>query len=507
MKNVLFIMLFLFAFIYGQQYYNNAQSNDNIGQYNDIQSNNNIGLYDNIYSNDNIEQYNDIQSNDNEQYDNINTNNTKNITNSNGISVLYDAIDHNNIEYIEELIKYGVNLNVRLPDNYTNNLSGATPLLYSIYKNNSYITKLLIENGANINIKDFKTWNSVMYAAAFSDINTLAMLAEMNNRLINAKTEFYVNPLHIASDYNNLEAIMYLCTNSNIDINERDIDGWTSLYHAANSRSIEAYNLLIRLGADTNIGDNDNVLPSTVLERRIEHRNSQLREVDVNLLKAIKSNSTRTIKKLIKEGANVNTKDGYGLSALHFAIKNNNLRAVKILLGNKNINLESELPTGYFTHLVNEKADAIYIGKATPLLYAILKSNGESGIVNTLIKKGANVNAKDEEGWSTFLYAAAFGNPSILKSLFRKNKKLIDTKTKDNATALHMAVVYDNLKNIKYLVDKLEININAQDDDGWTALYYAAINDKKDAYKLLIELGADESITNNEGLKPADVLQ
>ena len=25
------------------------------------------------------------------------------------------------IEYIEELIKYGVNLNVRLPDNYTNN--------------------------------------------------------------------------------------------------------------------------------------------------------------------------------------------------------------------------------------------------------------------------------------------------------------------------------------------------------------------------------------------------
>ena len=49
MKNVLFIMLFLFAFIYGQQYYNNAQSNDNIGQYNDIQSNNNnMGLYDNI---------------------------------------------------------------------------------------------------------------------------------------------------------------------------------------------------------------------------------------------------------------------------------------------------------------------------------------------------------------------------------------------------------------------------------------------------------------------------
>ena len=490
MRNILFVMLFLFAFIYGQQYYNNVQ----LEQYDE--------------SNDNADQYNDVQSNDNaEQYDDINTDNLINITNNNGISVLYDAIDNNNIEYIKELITNGINLNVRLPDNYTNNLSGATPLLYSIYKNNTDITRILIENGANLNIKDFKTWNSIMYAAAFSDINTLAMLTEKDETLINSKTEFHVTPLHIASDYNNLEAIMYLCTNSNIDINERDIDGWTSLYHAANSKSIEAYNLLIRLGADTNIGDNNDVLPSTVLERKIEHENNQLREIDNDLLKAIETNGIKTMRSLIRAGANVNTKDGYGLSALHFAIKNNNLDAVKILLGNRKINLESQLPEGYFTHLTNEQADAVYIGRATPLLYAILKSNGDSRIVNMLIRKGANVNARDEEGWSTFLYAAAFGNPSILGSLFYKNRRLINTKTKGNATALHMAVVYDNLENIKYLVEKLKINIDAQDDDGWTALYYAAINHKRDAYKLLLKLGANKNITNNEGLKPADVLQ
>ncbi|WP_028329854.1 ankyrin repeat domain-containing protein [Brachyspira alvinipulli] len=502
MRNILFVMLFLFAFIYGQQY-DDVYSNDNIQQYDDIQSNDNEQQYDDVYSNDNEQQYDEVIQTNN----NVHTNNIVNITNNNGISVLYEAIDNNNIEYIKELIINGINLNVRLPDNYTNNLSGATPLLYSIYKNNTDITRLLIENGANLNIKDFKTWNSIMYAAAFSDINTLVMLIEKDETLINSKTEFHVNPLHIASDHNNLEAIMYLCTNSNIDINERDIDGWTSLYHAANSKSIEAYNLLIRLGADTNIGDNDNVLPSTVLERKIEHENNQFREIDNNLLKAIETNGIKTMRNLIRAGANVNTKDGYGLSALHFAIKNNNLDAVKILLGNRNINLEAELPEGYFTHLVNEQADAIYIGRATPLLYAILKSNGDSRIVNMLIKKGANVNARDEESWSAFLYAAAFGNPDILGSLYYKNRKLINTKTKDNATALHMAVVYDNLENIKYLVEKLNINIDAQDDDGWTALYYAAINNKKDAYKLLLKLGADKNIANNEGLKPADVLQ
>ena len=30
---------------------------------------------------------------------------------------------------------------------------------------------------------------------------------------------------------------------------------------------------------------------------------------------------------------------------------------------------------------------------------------------------------------------------------------------------------------------------------------------KKEAYKLLLRLGADKNIANNDGLKPADILQ
>ena len=124
-----------------------------------------------------------------------------------------------------------------------------------------------------------------------------------------------------------------------------------------------------------------------------------------------------------------------------------------------------------------------------------------------LIKKGADVNAVDEEGWSTFLYASAFGNSSMLRSILSKNESLLNTKTKNNATPLHMAVVYDNIENIKYLVSQLKADINAQDNDGWTALYYAAANDKKEAYNLLLRLGADNDIKSNEGLKPSDILK
>ncbi|WP_300367269.1 ankyrin repeat domain-containing protein [Brachyspira sp.] len=421
---------------------------------------------------------------------------------------LYEAIDNNDLKYIKSIISNDdININSKLPEDYANNLGGATPLLYSIYKNNREITELLIENGANLKIRDFKTWNSIMYAAAFSDLYTISLIAQKDSALLDSKTEFNVTPLHIACEYNNLEVIMYLCTNSNIDINARDIDGWTALYHAANSKSMEAYNLLIVLGANTNIADNHNVLPATVLTRKIENDVNELRDIDIELFKAIEIDDYKAIRSLINRGANINAKDGYGLSALHLAIKNNSMYSINILLANNNIDLESKLPEGYFTHLNNNSTDAVYIGKATPLIYAIFKSNGDPKIVNMLIRKGADVNATDEEGWSTFLYAAAFGDSSILRNIASKNRKLINSKTKNNVMPLHMAVVYDNINNIKYLVRNLKVDINAQDDDGWTALYYAAANNKMEAYKLLLRLGANRNIKNNEGLKPADVLQ
>ncbi|OEJ15253.1 hypothetical protein BFL38_13180 [Brachyspira hampsonii] len=421
---------------------------------------------------------------------------------------LYEAIDNYDADYIRTAISNGnINIDSKLTDDYPNNLGGATLLLYSIYKNAGEITKILIDNGANLRARDFKTWNSIMYAAAFSDLYTIALLAERDSTLLDTKTEFNVTPLHIACDYNNLDALMYLCTNSNIDINAQDIDGWTALYHAANSKSIEAYNLLIILGADTNIADNHNVLPETILNRKIEDELNEVRDIDIELFKAVEKDDYRKIRTLINRGANINAKDGYGLSVLHLAIKYNSFRAVDVLLANRNIDLESTLPEGYFTHLGDNSSDAVYIGKATPLIYAIFKSGGDSRIVNALIRKGADVNASDEEGWSTFLYAAAFGNSSMLRNILLKNRNLINSKTKDNVTPLHMAVVYDNIDNIKYLVRNLKADINAQDDDGWTALYYAAANNKKEAYDLLLRLGADKNIANNEGLKPADVLR
>lgn len=89
---------------------------------------------------------------------------------------------------------------------------------------------------------------------------------------------------------------------------------------------------------------------------------------------------------LIKNGANVNFQDAFGVAPLHGAARTNRLEVIKLLLENK---ADINLPTT--------------TGKETPLHYAARFNNPD--IVKFLLEKGAVRDAKDASG-STPLDAA-----------------------------------------------------------------------------------------------------
>jgi ankyrin repeat protein len=84
---------------------------------------------------------------------------------------------------------------------------------------------------------------------------------------------------------------------------------------------------------------------------------------------------------LIKNGANVNFQDAFGVAPLHGAARTNQLEVIKILLENK---ADVNLPTT--------------TGKETPLHYAARYNNAD--VVKLLLDKGANKNALDASGVS-----------------------------------------------------------------------------------------------------------
>ncbi|HYL63061.1 MAG TPA: ankyrin repeat domain-containing protein [Candidatus Methylomirabilis sp.] len=99
-----------------------------------------------------------------------------------------------------------------------------------------------------------------------------------------------------------------------------------------------------------------------------------------------------------------------------------------------------------------------YLGD-TPLMRA-----NDAPIVEALIRSGADVNAKNDFGW----------------------------------TALNDAIEDGNLKKLQILVHA-HAGLNTKDKDGWTPLMYAADKGDLEATKLLLASGADPRVEGNKG--------
>lgn len=101
---------------------------------------------------------------------------------------------------------------------------------------------------------------------------------------------------------------------------------------------------------------------------------------------------------------------------------------------------------------------------------------------------------------STPWVAAGDGNLPLLQSSIAQLGLPPNASDSNGFTFLHAACGYGRLEVIRWLIglntDAVVIDINAKDGDGDTPLHHC---DDVDSAKILIEVGADDTITNNDG--------
>lgn len=136
----------------------------------------------------------------------------------------------------------------------------------------------------------------------------------------------------------------------------------------------------------------------------------------------------------------------------------------------------------------------------------IASSNGNGDIVDLLVENGAMVDAKtDDAGDSdTALHlATTHGHMKVVESLLGHGAQ-IDEQNKHGRTALHIAADYSKNDIIKFLIEK-EANINMKDDVGYTPLHIAARKldrDGRNVIQSLLDAGADAGVMDNKRNTP-----
>ena len=254
--------------------------------------------------------------------------------------------------------------------------------------------------------------------------------------------------------------VVELLLEAGADVNQAGSDGRTALMFAAYNGHTDVVKLLLKAKADVKQANSDGQTALMFAEQKghteiknlleFAERNHDL--INLYLRTAAHDGYRDVVKLWLEDGADVNQADSDGRTALMFAEQKEHTEI-------KNLLLEAGADDSAPNPSELEKILGAIHEKNRALMNLYLRTaakRGHTGVVELLLKNGAQVNQADSNGITALMIAAKHGN-----------KKIVELLLKNGA------------------------QVNQADNHRWTALMFAAEDGNTDVVELLLGASAD----------------
>ena len=346
-----------------------------------------------------------------------------NITDLTGSGAIHYAAEHN-LSFLKELSKQpSINMNLQTNE-------GLTPLLIAARsQSEAQFLFLLSDERVNHNPIDKNNCNLFHYATKIKNTNIIDAIFQIpelisdSSDFCNSLNKKKKTPLFTSINENNLYVLRKLIELPNLDPNIPDNDNFTPFQYAIEKMNEEIVDLLIHL-PKIDINSTLNCQDLTLLQYFAQKRNLNSMEL------------------LLKIGADVNSINSKGETALHFAIGNKEwIEGINLLLNVEGI-----------------KVDIIDKSGRTPLRLAVL--NQQINVIKALLRF--------PDLYIGNALTASIYSIQIIEILLQYPGASINDKDVFGDTILHCIVQKWNVPMLQYVLSIPGIDINVPNSDGLT---------------------------------------
>ena len=204
------------------------------------------------------------------------------------------------------------------------NANGHTPLMFAVNNLDHEMIDLLLEFGADVNVKDDFGQTALMYASVKGDTSVVGRLIRKKAD-INAANHKGKSSLTLAAREKHYEVVKMLLFNE-AEVNHQDDFGWSALHFASFKESFPITDILLKFRADPLLKDNHG-------KRAIIYAAAG---GYMDILERLRGKMTIN---------HLNAADDTGWVPIHYAAYNGRLEAVKYLVS-ENVDYQKTTPEG-----------------------------------------------------------------------------------------------------------------------------------------------------------------